>query len=1092
MTTVVRRTPPVSGKLTSSEWLAWVRASLINGTGQSADQRQLAVAGDREPVRLIYGEDRVGAQVLNVVPSGVNVLFQCLWCLAGDSVNDVLLGNEPLPAGATVTSYTGTQSSPDAALVAAFATHGITYTDTLAGYMYSVVTMPQAAFTGSLDFTARIKGRICYDPNWNAVKNVGLKNWTASSPGTDNAFNGMDGGQVAIVGVGADDGLPYVDFRVWGTATNVSGAYAFIGFNWYGQSQMFSNAQTVAGQTWGVGAFVKRASGSFPAACAVSVGLQSLDASGVYVGGSVIAAGSAGVIAAPSTRLRSCDYQAAGVLLGGTAGIGVTCGIQVPYNTTLDVTIRIGLPRAWHSSWGDPLRWSNIPAICDADFLVNEEYGCNKRVDYDLVIAASAANTALVGGQYRRILDGLTIPGMQPVKNVAETLRTYAGCFHVPGPNGIQLVPDRPATSVAVYSHAGGTIAGLQRLEKRDTGELPTAVEAIYTDRSMEPWRDASALAERSGAGVTIPYRLQQIRLPGIQRYSQANREAIERLNKLNTTDLALVLDVFDIGIAHELGDVITIADHPAGLSNKEVRISDAPEALGRGLWRLPCVEYDPAAYSDTVASAPTYPDTGLASPAVAPPTLSAFSVSVLADGTRRFAFTVPTGVPRGTRIMVRYVSGSSSTWSAMSHLFSLDYDPNVSAYTFETNEPVGAGTWSFGAKLVTSFGIEAVTASIINGVVLGREPVTYGTAANLLQNADFTDDLGYPLGFYSDARSLRGWTANGNAASYLRNYDNGHRYNFGRGGACVYISSNTVGHYAYLAQTVPFDGANYPDDEFEASVYVLAARANVILYMRFFDGPRTTLIHEYTDSLNTGTGSVGNADAGYVENNYHRLWVKGGLAAIANKTSARWIDVYLLVECTASSSPYPFSAWHKALLCRAPAGVTRATATLWNDSSPSTIHGGQIPVGTVTDVVETTPTDGSQTVTNNGGFPAKATITIGQVSWTNNTPEAVRVVVSFSGLFQYVINAGGISSADISFKGDNNGSIEEVSSLKLSSLGASIYHQASGISRILNVAVGATVQITLYLNFFGVYSGGGQATGYWQSVRLNLQGIRK
>lgn len=752
MTVPIRRTLPVSGQLTPSEWLAWVQSQVLNSVGSSAEKRQITCAADREPIRLVYGEDRIGAQILNVVPSGVNVLIQCLWCYAGDSVNDVRYNDEALPGSFSVTHYTGSQVTPDAALVAAFAAAGITYADALTGFMYSVVTMPQGEFSESLGITARVKGRKLYDPRKDST----------------------NGG---------------------------SGAHRL------------NNAAT------------------------------------------------------------------------------------------------------WE--------YSTNPSLVDADYLYSAEYGCGKTVDWSTVITAANANDATVSGQPRRVLDGLTIQGMQPVKSVAETLRTYAGCFHLPGANGVQLLPDRPASSAASYSHTAGQIAGLSRMEKRDTGSLPTVMEVIYTNTDAYPWRDDSAIADLPGAGVTLPYRLQQVRLNGIQRYAQAEREAIERLNKLNLTDFSLVLDVFDIGIRHELGDVITIADHPAGLSNKLMRVADAPTGIGKGVWRLPLVEYDPAVYSDAVATAPTYPDTGLASPALVPPDVASLAVTVLADGTRRYTIIVPTGAARGSRIMVRSLAGASSSWGAMSDFFSLDYDPNISTYYRESNLPAGAGTWSFSAKLVTIFGVESATAAVINGAVLGQDPVTYGSVSNLLSNSDWTEDLGHPAGitFYPDTRSLRHWLPGGHPAQYARNYDQGRQWNIGKGGCCIYIPSNTVGHYAYVYQDVPI----LPGVTYEASVYGSPHRANLILYIQYLDASKSGLV-SFADQLNSGAAIIGDP---YDPSTHPRLWTKG--LAPVGAAYARFIA---LVECTALSSPYPFSAWSRALLCVAPPGVTKATATPWIEAA--------------------------------------------------------------------------------------------------------------------------------------------------------------
>lgn len=416
------RTPVFSGNRTT-DWLNVVLGPILN-RARGAEARQLAIAGDRSVIPLVYGEDRVGGLIANIVPSGANVLVQIVWALAGDSVNDIKYNDRDLPTGASATSYDGSQVTADSGLAAAFSAQSITYSETLNGYMYSVVTMPQSEFTGSLQFSARIKGRKVYDP------------------------------------------------RTLTTA------------------------------------------------------------------------------------------------------------------------------------------WSDNPALHLRDFLENTSYGCGKTVDSASTSTVANACDALVGGSEKRRLSGLSFIGTYQVTEIAEILRAHAGCFTVPSSSGIKLVTDAARTTDATYSHASGEIARLVRVSKKDVGNVPTAVEVVYTNASVFPWKDDYAVAEASGIDVTVPRRTSQVRMPGVQRYSQAKREAIERLNKLRTSDLEVVLEVFDKGIAHEVGDVIEVT-HPVGLSSKKLRIAD-PEMIGANLWRLTCLEYDPAAYSDDVSSAPTYADTNL------------------------------------------------------------------------------------------------------------------------------------------------------------------------------------------------------------------------------------------------------------------------------------------------------------------------------------------------------------------------------------------------------------------------------------------------------------------------------------------------
>lgn len=142
-------------------------APAVNSTATGAAARQLPVAGARSLVPLTYGQDRIAGLLLNALPSTINsptLLVQVLWGHALDSVADVRLNDLTLPSGSTVTTYTGSQSTPDAALVAAFAAQGITYSTTLAGYAYSVVAIPARAFDGQLNITGLVSGRKLYDP----------------------------------------------------------------------------------------------------------------------------------------------------------------------------------------------------------------------------------------------------------------------------------------------------------------------------------------------------------------------------------------------------------------------------------------------------------------------------------------------------------------------------------------------------------------------------------------------------------------------------------------------------------------------------------------------------------------------------------------------------------------------------------------------------------------------------------------------------------------------------------------------------------------------------------------------------------------
>lgn len=407
-------------------------ASTLNRVASGEKDQQLTVAGENTAVRLIYGQTRVGAKILNVLEYGGNIVIQALWGFACDSVVSVTLNDADLPSGATATHYTGSQVAADSTLVAAFAAQSppITYADTLNGYCYSVFVIAPTSVSGSPSFAAVIKGR-----------------------------------------------------KVWN--------------------------------------------------------------------GSIYA-------------------------------------------------------------------YSDNPSKCLYDFLTDTVYGCGKIVDWTSASSAATWNdTDLGGGEtHRRI--ALALDSVQSVAAIVETLRTYAGVWLVNRGGTIYFVQDKAAASSATYAHANGQIKSWSGWTKRDLGNSPTIVEIAYTETSQIPYRERTAVAQLAGVGSALPKRVSRVSLPGIDRYSQAYRESVERLNKLSGNDLSGSITVFDQGVQHEVGDIVTVS-LPFGITSKDMRVISPPGNAGPGLWTLDLEEYDATAYSTEIRTAPVYGDTDLPSAAVVP-----------------------------------------------------------------------------------------------------------------------------------------------------------------------------------------------------------------------------------------------------------------------------------------------------------------------------------------------------------------------------------------------------------------------------------------------------------------------------------------
>lgn len=408
----------------------------------AASVQRLAAAGAQSLIPVTYGRHRESALVLNILPKAGDantMLVQCLWGHALEAVETVRLNDEALPTGSTVTTYTGSQTAVDPVLEDAFAAQGITYTDALTGFAYSVVALPTRSFEGQLNISALLRGRKVYDPRLDS---------TAGGSGSH----------------------------------------------------------------------------------------------------------------------------------------------------------RLAFPNTWE--------YSDNPSLCLADWLASTVYGAGEPVDWASVPDAADANDETIGSPAeKRRLIGVTLnkDGVS-VAAVGEALRAYSGVWMVPSGAGMRLLPDQDSPAVASYAHDDGSIAALEDLSLKDLGNVPTAVEVLYTDTSQIPWREASAVASVPGAGTTLPWRVSTVRMPGVLRYSQAMREATERLNKLNLGDLSFALEVFDIGIRHDLSDIVEVS-HPVGLVDKPMRVVDV-ELAGPGRWRLMLTEHDPLSYSDEVETVPSIPDT--------------------------------------------------------------------------------------------------------------------------------------------------------------------------------------------------------------------------------------------------------------------------------------------------------------------------------------------------------------------------------------------------------------------------------------------------------------------------------------------------
>jgi hypothetical protein len=322
------------------------------------------------------------------------------------------------------------------------------------------------------------------------------------------------------------------------------------------------------------------------------------------------------------------------------------------------------------ASSGATPAWSAVPAYIVAAFVESTTWGMGRTVDWASVATVAALNSATSIGETRRTLN-LTLQQPQFVDQWLPVLCAYAGCWAIDEGGTITLIPDASAASVKAFDD-DSIVDGSLRVAKADLIDIPTVLRVTYTDTTVTPYADGEAVVYAAGvlAGTT-PWRESVVPLPGINRYSQALREATERLNKLTLCDLSATWQTFDEALALQLGDVVTVT-HPVGLVAKALRITRiAADEAGR--YTIAATEYDAAVYSDLVVSEPTTIDTPLPLPS-APPALLGLTASeetyALDSGIfasrARITWSAPTDFPFVRQYRVALRVGTTEVHSAL------------------------------------------------------------------------------------------------------------------------------------------------------------------------------------------------------------------------------------------------------------------------------------------------------------------------------------------------------------------------------------------------------------------------------------------
>lgn len=394
-------------------------------------------------------------------------------------------------------------------------------------------------------------------------------------------------------------------------------------------------------------------------------------------------------------------------------------------------------PRDGTQTLGTPstYKYTDNPALALADLLTNTTYGFGRSVDWTSVAAAANACDAIVSGEKKRLI-GYTLGTRMKASQALEILRAHAGCYIVKSGSSYKLVPDATASSVRTFNKAD-IVAGSVSWQIADAQDQPNVVQVEYVDTSVIPWQTLPAIYPTNG----LPPSGEELRLsggvqlPGVQRYSQAMREAIERRNHARAEALTYRFQTYLNAANIEPGDVITVND--GGLTGGITFRVLSRAWVKKGVWQIEARKYDPAAFDSSAAASPTTNNTTLPS-ASAPPSITNLTVAEVSSAAASGAFT--------TQLQIN--------WTGVTYPFLRDYrvmiydestlvQDGATATTGFTSQPVAIGhnyrvfvfvrsSVAQGSGVAVAYTVNGSTAAALGEMLWGSYPIVSDTSLSV------------------------------------------------------------------------------------------------------------------------------------------------------------------------------------------------------------------------------------------------------------------------------------------------------------------------------------------------------------------------
>jgi hypothetical protein len=133
-----------------------------NAIVHQVEQQSQVVAGQNNPIRIIYGRQIVGADICGIGNHEGNLILLCVWCEGEIDAVETFWVNGQTPneqISGLATHYTGTATQGvDSRLRLAFSSGSYTYNDAMPGIAYSVFEVRPGISAGFPQITALIRG----------------------------------------------------------------------------------------------------------------------------------------------------------------------------------------------------------------------------------------------------------------------------------------------------------------------------------------------------------------------------------------------------------------------------------------------------------------------------------------------------------------------------------------------------------------------------------------------------------------------------------------------------------------------------------------------------------------------------------------------------------------------------------------------------------------------------------------------------------------------------------------------------------------------------------------------------------------------